>query len=254
MIIIGKNKSHVGEVLGIYKVIEKIINKDKPYKNLYLVQCEVCNKIFERNYSSISGKKITKTCRHNNKKYEDVDLYCKQCGKLIDRGNKSLSEYHKMKFCSQSCSATFNNTGRVRTKKKYCLNCGKELSGKGIYCSVDCFHDAEYKNYIKDWKEQKVSGLVGNAFIDTSTRIRKYLFEKYGNKCARCGWSEMNQFTGKIPLEIEHIDGNALNNVEDNLILLCPNCHSLTKTYRGANKGHGARNIKWLSRSGTTNL
>ena len=53
-----------------------------------------------------------------------------------------------------------------------------------------------------------------------------------------------------IPLEIEHIDGNALNNKEENLILLCPNCHSLTKTYRGANRGNGKRNIKWLSRDG----
>lgn len=28
----------------------------------------------------------------------------------------------------------------------------------------------------------------------------------------------------------------------DNLRLICPNCHSLTSTYRGANRGQG-RNI-----------
>ena len=58
----------------------------------------------------------------------------------------------------------------------------------------------------------------------------------------------MNPYTKTVPLEIEHIDGNATNNMEDNLILLCPNCHSLTKTYRGANKGSGARDIKWVSK------
>lgn len=67
------------------------------------------------------------------------------------------------------------------------------------------------------------------------------MFEKYNAKCCRCGWSEVNQYTGNIPLEIEHIDGNYLNNNEENLILLCPNCHSLTSTYKGANKGHGRK-------------
>lgn len=45
----------------------------------------------------------------------------------------------------------------------------------------------------------------------------------------------MNKFTNIIPLEVEHMDGNYKNNEENNLILLCPNCHSLTATYKGAN-------------------
>jgi len=39
-----------------------------------------------------------------------------------------------------------------------------------------------------------------------------------------------------IPLELDHIDGNHQNNALDNLRLLCPNCHSLTPTFRGKNK------------------
>lgn len=38
-----------------------------------------------------------------------------------------------------------------------------------------------------------------------------------------------------IPLELEHIDGNNKNNIKDNLLLLCPNCHAKTSTYRGRN-------------------
>ena len=71
--------------------------------------------------------------------------------------------------------------------------------------------------------------------------IKRYLFEKYNNKCARCGWSKINIFTNNIPLEIEHIDGNYENNNEDNLILLCPNCHALTSTYKGANINNGRK-------------
>lgn len=46
----------------------------------------------------------------------------------------------------------------------------------------------------------------------------------------------MNTKTGKIPLEVNHIDGNAKNNIEENLELLCPNCHSLTHNFRNLNK------------------
>ena len=88
--------------------------------------------------------------------------------------------------------------------------------------------------YIKKWKNNEVNGLRGA--YQTSLYIKDYLYKKYNNKCARCGWKEINPYTGNIPLEIEHIDGNYLNNKEENLILLCPNCHSLTSTYKGANK------------------
>lgn len=35
--------------------------------------------------------------------------------------------------------------------------------------------------------------------------------------------------------------GNYLNNSEDNLDLICPNCHSLTPTYRALNIGNGRK-------------
>ncbi|MGV8961879.1 MAG: HNH endonuclease signature motif containing protein [Candidatus Saccharimonadaceae bacterium] len=44
---------------------------------------------------------------------------------------------------------------------------------------------------------------------------------------------------------MDHIDGDSQNNTEINLRLICPNCHSLTESYRGANKGKGTRNITW---------
>ena len=79
----------------------------------------------------------------------------------------------------------------------------------------------------------------------TSHHIRRYLFEKYENKCCECGWSKTNIFTDKIPLELEHVDGDYTNNKEDNLKLLCPNCHSLTATWKGANKKQGRPRAKY---------
>ena len=123
-----------------------------------------------------------------------------------------------------------------------CLNCNKEIKKSNKYCSNLCQKEFEYKQYIEKWQNNKVNGLKGEYQI--SNHIKTYLFNKYKNRCARCGWGEVNKYTNKIPLEVEHIDGNYKNNNEENLILLCPNCHSLTETYKGANlnKGSKARN------------
>lgn len=123
-----------------------------------------------------------------------------------------------------------------------CRNCNKEIKNKNKYCSVKCQKEYEYMSFIKKWKEGETSGMRGEYQL--SMHIKTYLLEKYNNQCARCGWGETNQYTGKIPLEIEHIDGNYKNNKEENLIVLCPNCHSLTSTYKGANYNHGRKTRK----------
>lgn len=123
-----------------------------------------------------------------------------------------------------------------------CRNCNKEIKNKNKYCSVKCQKEYEYMNFIKKWKEGETSGMRGEYQL--SMHIKTYLLQKYNNQCARCGWGETNQYTGKIPLEIEHIDGNYKNNKEENLIVLCPNCHSLTSTYKGANYNHGRKTRK----------
>lgn len=126
-------------------------------------------------------------------------------------------------------------------KQHFCKCCGKELIGRekrnNIYCDVRCQMEFQYQQYIQKWKSGEDNGLKGEYQI--SKHIRKYLFRKYNNKCSRCGWGEINPYTNNIPLEVEHIDGNFMNNNEENLTLLCPNCHSLTSTYKGANAGKG---------------
>ena len=120
-----------------------------------------------------------------------------------------------------------------------CFNCNKEIKKSNKYCSNICQKEYEYREYIKKWKNNETTGLKGEYQI--SNYIKAYLFNKYNDKCARCGWGETNKYTGKIPLEVEHIDGNYKNNNENNLILLCPNCHSLTSTYKGANLNNGRK-------------
>lgn len=74
--------------------------------------------------------------------------------------------------------------------------------------------------------------------------IRKLFIHKYSAKCMECGWDKINKYSNKCPIELEHIDGNHDNNKIENLRLLCSNCHSLTPTYKGLNRGKGRHKRK----------
>ena len=117
-----------------------------------------------------------------------------------------------------------------------CLNCGKEFyhsnCTKNKFCSNKCNGEYKRKEKIKLWKDNP------NDFNDSWSYpfIRNFLLEKYNFKCQKCGWGEKNEYTNKTPLEIHHIDGDCTNNSEDNLQLLCPNCHSLTENFGRNNK------------------
>jgi len=88
---------------------------------------------------------------------------------------------------------------------------------------------------VKKWKSGEIDGNRGN-FFQLSKAVRHYIMEKNGCKCSVCGWSELNPITGKVPLQVHHIDGNASHTQENNLQVLCPNCHALTPNYGKLNK------------------
>ena len=61
---------------------------------------------------------------------------------------------------------------------------------------------------------------------------------KEGIKEHRCESCLLDEWLGKpIPLELDHINGDKLDNRLENLQILCPNCHAGTDTYRGKNRG-----------------
>lgn len=147
--------------------------------------------------------------------------------------------------CNQDPQGLVGSNPTDGSLMKVCLNCGKNLVGNKKYCDNKCQADYQHKEWVIRWKQGLESGLKGAYGI--SQHLKRYLFEKFNNKCCKCGWGEMNPYSQTIPLEIDHIDGDYSNNNEENLQLLCPNCHSLTSTYKGANKGQGRKDRKKYS-------
>lgn len=186
--------------------------------------------------------------------YYDNPNYCNYCGEVIVVARtESPRGTRRKQFCNSSCAASYNNQGVRRNYKKdvdydtrnKCKNCGILIPRQNKYCSHKCQLDYEQQEWEKKWFAGEISGNINPVWTSYSSRVKTYLFKKYDNKCSQCGWGEINQYTGTIPLEVEHIDGDPYNTTPDNVTLLCPNCHSLTATYRGANRGNG-RGITWL--------
>ena len=78
--------------------------------------------------------------------------------------------------------------------------------------------------------------LISNSTYQSfKLKNRLFLAKLKKPKCEECGWAKMS-IDGRIPLELDHINGNRHDNRINNLRVLCPNCHSLKPTHRGKNK------------------
>lgn len=175
-----------------------------------------------------------------------VQAHCKnpKCTKVIF-GNKSTIKF--VQYCSRKCLA--QNTIDKGTVEKICTVCGKpflvnkfrEQTSK--YCGNKCKKIGQYIN-----RHKEVTCINCNIKFATSpsrnpkfcSKTCRYEYEKHHNvlsfsnargrlkqvgrfvKCEKCGYNEHLEILG-----IHHIDRNHNNNALDNLIVLCPNCHSL---------------------------
>lgn len=120
-----------------------------------------------------------------------------------------------------------------------CENIIPKKKKNNKYCSIYCFSEERKDTQIQAWLSGEWDGTVKTGLANG---IREYLIDKAKHACTKCNWSEKNVQTGKVPLEVNHIDGDYINNHPLNIEILCPNCHSLTENYKALNKnGRGWR-------------
>lgn len=82
----------------------------------------------------------------------------------------------------------------------------------------------------------------GSTYQSYKLKNRLFVLGILKAKCSLCNWAKKS-FDGRIPLELDHINGDRHDNRIENLRILCPNCHSLQLTHRGKNKNKQLKSL-----------
>jgi len=161
----------------------------------------------------------------------------------------------RARFCSRSCAAVANSilmsgpdsplaTERITLSCEYC---GKEFEvtqskarlQSTRFCSKDCYSQWQSENWNGEnhpssWKggiSFEPYGVEFNDSLKQEVKIR----DDY--TCQLC-W----QVEAEVTFHIHHIDYDKTNNAPDNLITLCPSCHSST----GGRRAYWTKHLRRL--------
>ena len=171
-------------------------------------------------------------------------LICKHCGKqcLMPR-----NRWDTFQFCSRKCLWHWHNENdRVPTACQVCAKGFSVIACRGEtakYCSRGCY----YKAMHLKGSVEKPCRHCGTVFRSSPSHQRIYCSRKCVKKaelsvwkpsftfarkallargrlvaCEQCGYDAAPEILG-----VHHKDENRHNNAAENLIVLCPNCHSL---------------------------
>lgn len=164
-------------------------------------------------------------------------MICKSCGNYFS-GTLTIDgvkhNLRKRKYCLICSPFKGHNTINLAEtnigirKQRFCKHCGQPTRRTNIVYCDDCQAKGYHRRATKSLEEAK-----------TSRVRRRILIETRGHRCESC---QLGKWLDKpIVLELHHADGNSDNNSAENLQLLCPNCHSMTTTYRAGNMGNGSK-------------
>lgn len=150
-------------------------------------------------------------------------MKCEKCDEYHD------GTFGSGRFCSRKCANSREKTDEIRKRTSDTLkraHIDGRISTKGRVYAEEVIQKRK-ETWDKKLLESDFSSLKFES-------IRKRVILEQNNCCNRCGICEWLNLP--ITLELEHIDGNRQNNSRENLEALCPNCHSMTDTWRGRNK------------------
>ena len=127
------------------------------------------------------------------KDYAKNPSYCNHCQIILPQSKRNN------KFCSNSCSAIFNNTGRIKIPRYKCQFCNN-LIVKGKYCSNKCSGQSKLKYKTKE----EADTVRKNRIREVSANYRAKLKSQTPENVDR---EEIKKFYKNCPLghEVDHI-------------------------------------------------
>lgn len=158
-----------------------------------------------------------------------MTIIIKQCLNCNNEFNPPMREVNRGngKFCSIKCSGEYN--GKMRPKPQPNTECAwchipiyrnttrLSLSKSGLYfCSDDHKNQAQRIDGLKELSLPH----YGNGH--TNYRGKVFGTSKRQKKCERCGYDQH-----EAAIIVHHRDRNRENNTDENLEVLCANCHAI---------------------------
>ena len=153
----------------------------------------------------------------------------KNCLNCNEEFNAPLREVNRGngKFCTLKCSAEYH--GKMRPKPQPNTECAwchvplyrntyrASLSKSGLHFCCD-----EHKNLAQAIDGLKQMHLPNYGQSPRQYRDKVFKILKKPKKCERCGYDKH-----EAAIIVHHKDRNRINDAEDNLQVLCCNCHAI---------------------------
>lgn len=144
---------------------------------------------------------------------------------FIEAVRNSLSWYEVCRRFGLKCAG--GNVGTLKSKAKLFEVDYSHFRGRGWNRGNEALNKIPLKNYL----------VYGSSI--KGPRLKKRLVEAgfMQDVCIECG--QLPYWKGKpLVLEMDHKNGDPLDNRLNNLRILCGHCHSQTPTFRGRKKVH----------------
>ncbi len=152
----------------------------------------------------------------------------KTCPSCKTEFTQEIKKGYGRTYCSRSCANRRTHSDATKQKigrtVKNTWNAKSEEGKKKALDALKKGQETRRQNWLKFLQESNTEDLAHES------RKRKVFLEQ-DESCLQCGIAD---WQGQpLTFELDHIDGDKLNNTRENLRVLCPNCHAQTDTWRG---------------------